>query len=177
MVDLKRLKDLYPLFSFELKNVAVSSGTEPRLLISYKNRTLHEDPTRYNRWKSEITNWHAIESTSNTLMQRFPHLCISASVFPTGIFLHVWVKRNDRSAEAFQHTPLMLGTSFTEESLNSMEKDAEIATTKEWFYCTGHNKPEAIGTGMYSWFAGSYCADYGKEHPKHLKDALAETYN
>ena len=177
MIDLKRLKELYPLFSFELKNITVSSGTEPRLLISYKNRTMHEDPTRYNLWQNEITNWHAIESTANALMLRFPHLYISVAVFPTGIFLYVWIKRDDRSGEAFQHAPLMLGTSFTEESLCNMEKEAETSTPEGWFYCTGHSKAEVKGSGMYSWFAGSYCADYGKEHPKHLKEALAETYN
>jgi hypothetical protein len=105
------------------------------------------------------------------LQERYPHLYFFVDTsYWRGLPDHIWVRRKNQGGEA------IVCREFSHEILGYWEEQARLATQDGWFFCTGHNRAEE---GKRAWFhfAGSYCEEYGKEHPEKRREAERESYN
>ena len=106
---------------------------------------------------------------------RHPALWVSAHIHKDGISLGIWVARDGRDHEAIDGN-LDFGSAGSEEKLARYGEEAARALADGWFFCTGHGRAEQVAEGRWGHFAGSYCAEWGVEHPESRSAAAREDY-
>lgn len=106
------------------------------------------------------------------LQEMYPHLYFFVdSSYSKGLPDHIWVRRKNQGGEA-----IVSRGELSHEVLAHWEEQARLATQNGWFFCTGHNRAEK-GQRAFFHFAGSYCEEYGNEHPEKRREAERESYN
>lgn len=174
--ELLRLRKIYPLFEFEentnkesVNNLIInmSRGHSFHCSIGEGGKLDHEA-------ELHLEHDHMEKSIGHEFMKRYPDLYISPYANRTGIMLSIWVKRDGRDAESIGSLD-MLNPTLTE-TLDNLQKEAHAAKQEGMFFCSGHKRAEPKKDGWYFHFAGSYCKEYGDEHPEQRKEAARENY-
>jgi len=168
--EFERLKMLYPLFQFKKDGehcVAILSDTHFQH-FTIENGRVENDIER------SLDHEHMEKSMSQALMKLYPDLYISVFAGRDGALASVWVKRDGRDAEAVGSVDVI--SKDLHQTLQRWQEEAGKAKRRGWFFCTGHKRAEPESDYGYFYFAGSYCKQWGNEHPEHRVKAARETY-
>jgi len=170
-----RLQRMYPRFKFTFDDRGFA-----RVAIA-PNASINIASDEYGRlpWDagSRLDHCHMTASIQHRLMKIYPYLYISVSSAHDGISLSVWVKRDDRDAEAMSLPNSDLDASDIHFNLFALNDQARRAKQDGWFYCTGHQRPEPKDEYGFFYFAARYCTRWGEEHPEVRTQAANERYN
>jgi len=167
---IKTLKKNFYLFDFE--------ENETHLKVSFGNRTVSLPKSDTTRITSELLPLHSAEVMRVKLLQQYPDIYTTVKLLPEGFCVTgVWVCRDERSDEGLAHDMFYLDSKESYSRLEELNNIAGQAKKEGYFYCCGHKQVESKHQGMYHWFAGKFCENYGKENPWHKNAADKETYN